>query len=526
MRRVRTNGARNTVTELIGKTLGHYRIVEVVGQGGMATVYKAVDLRDEKIAAVKVMLPYLSRDEGLKKRFRQEAKMLSRLKHPNIVPILDYGEENGHLYYVLPYLPLGSLTDRLTNGPMAIEETAQIISQAAAALQHAHDEGVVHRDVKPSNILLDEHGTAQLSDFGFAYWSEATLDLTGSGLVGTPGYMSPEQCLGEGITELSDQYSLGVVLYRLVVGRIPFEGETPLAIALKHINEPLPPPREVNHGVPVPLENVLTTVLDKNPKNRYGSIAIFNEALQDAILTSVQNGHELTAVMPRLNRFYVTRDRWRRKLRAAFIRPTVRRWPVLLGVMALLLAFPIGVFALRGVIGAPVNEGNNPQAALAFEATINALYTANAPLGEDADPGQIQTAVAGTLSALETQTASEQTSTPTPTSWSLLDIFKGETHTSTPTPTIWYFSTSTPTAESGSGGEPTNTLSPTETSAPGEPTSTPAPTNTHQPATDTPVPPTSTLPPPTPTPETPDPTIDPDDCKKHDQQTNYCTPVP
>ncbi len=488
------------MTELIGKTLGHYRILEVVGQGGMATVYKAADLREEKIAAVKVMLPYLSRDEGLKKRFRQEAKMLSRLKHPNIVPILDYGEENGHLYYVLPYLPLGSLTDRLTNGPISIEETAQIISQAAAALQHAHDEGVVHRDVKPSNILLDEHGTAQLSDFGFAYWSETNLNLTGSGLVGTPGYMSPEQCLGEGITELSDQYSLGVVLYQLVVGRIPFEGETPLAIALKHINEPLPPPREVNHGVPVPIENVLITVLEKNPKNRYGSIAIFNDALQEAILTSVQNGHELTAVMPRLNRFYVTRDRWRRKLRAAFSRPTVRRWPVLLGVMALLLAFPIGAFALRGVVGAPANDANNLQAAIAFEATIDALYTANAPLEEDADPGQIQTAVAGTLSALETQSASEQTSTPIPTSWSLWDVFRSETHTSTPTPTSWYYPTSTPTVESGSGGD----ASPTPTLVdPPEPTSPPDAS-------------------PTPTPKP----VNPSACNDKVGNPNYCTPTP
>ncbi|MBE9479421.1 MAG: serine/threonine protein kinase [Chloroflexi bacterium] len=490
------------MTELIGKTLGHYRILEVVGQGGMATVYRAEDLRDEKIAAVKVMLPYLSRDEGLKKRFRQEAKMLSRLKHPNIVPILDYGEENGHLYYVLPYMPLGSLSDRLTNGPISIEETAEIISQSAAALQHAHDKSVVHRDVKPSNILLDEQGKAQLSDFGFAYWSEATLDLTGSGLVGTPGYMSPEQCLGEGITELSDQYSLGVVLYRLVVGRIPFEGETPLAIALKHINEPLPPPREVNHGVPVPIEDVLITALNKNPKNRYGSVAIFNDALQDAILTSVQNGHELTAVMPRLNRIYVTRDRWRRKLRAAFFHPTVRRWPVLLGVMALLLAFPIGAFALRGVIGAPVNEGNNLQAAIAFEATINALYTANAPLGEDADPGQIQTAVAGTLSALETQAASDQTSTPIPTSWSLWDVFRSETHTSTPTPTSWYYSTSTPTntSEQGSGGEasPTPTL--------------------EDPPEPTPPPDAS----PTPTPKL----INPNACNLTPGHQNYCTPTP
>jgi len=402
-------------------------------------------------------------------------------------------------------MPSGSLADRLTNAPISIEETAQIISQVAAALQHAHDKNVVHRDVKPSNILLDEQGKAQLSDFGFAYWSEATLDLTGSGLVGTPGYMSPEQCLGEGITELSDQYSLGVVLYQLVVGRIPFEGETPLAIALKHINEPLPPPREVNHGVPVPLENVLITVLDKNPKNRYGSIAIFNDALQDAILTSVQNGFEPTAVMPRLNRFYVTRDRWRRKLRAAFSRPTVRRWPVLLGVMALLLAFPLGAFALRGVIGAPPNDANETQAAIAFEATIAALYTANAPLSEDADdPGRIQTAVAGTRSALETQTARE-TSTPPPTSWSLLDIFRSETHTPTPTPNIWYYSTSTPTAtlKDGPGGiTPSSTSTPTPEQTQ-EPTSTPEefPTSTPKP-------------------------VNPNACKDTDGRPNYCTPTP
>jgi serine/threonine protein kinase len=326
--------------------------------------------------------------------------------------------------------------------------------------------------------------------------------------------MSPEQCLGEGVTELSDQYSLGVVLYRLVVGRIPFEGETPLAIALKHINEPLPPPREVNHGVPVPLEKVLITALDKNPKNRYGSIAIFNEALQDAILISVQNGYELTAVMPRLNRFYVTRDRWRRKLRAAFSRPSGRRWPVLLGVMALLLAFPLGAFALRGVMGIPPNDANELQASIAFEATIAALYTANAPLGDDADPGQIQTAVAGTLSALETQSSGEESSTPTTTSWSLLDIFRSEASMSTPTPTLWYFSTSTPTKtpDQGSVGEPTGTPTPTDTSTPGESTTTLVPTNT--------------LPPPT-SPAVPtDPPIL--NCKEQAQpgDNRYCTPTP
>jgi hypothetical protein len=270
----------------------------------------------------------------------------------------------------------------------------------------------------------------------------------------------------------------------------------------------------------------LITVLDKNPKNRYGSIAIFNDALQDAVLISVQNGHELTAVMPRLNRFYVIRDRWRRKLRAAFSRPTVRRWPVLLGVMALLLAFPIGAFALRGVVGVPPNDANETQAAVAFEATIAALYTANAPLSENADdPGQIQTAVAGTLSALETQTASEQTSTPIPTSWSLLDIFRSETHTSTPTPTIWYYSTSTPTKtpEQDSGGESAvNTSTPTP-EEPLEPTPTledpPEPTPTLE---GTPVPPTNTLPPPTPTPKP----MNPSACNDKVGNPNYCTPTP
>lgn len=499
------------MAELIGKTLGYYRILEIVGQGGMATVYKAVDSRDEKIFAVKVMLPILSRDDGLKKRFRQEAKMLRRLKHPNIVPFLGYGEENGHLYYVLPYISTGSLTDRLANGPMSIEETAQIISQVAAALQYAHDMGVVHRDVKPSNILLDEQGKAQLSDFGFAYWSEASLSLTGSGLIGTPGYMSPEQCLGEGVTALSDQYSLAVVLYRLVVGRIPFEAETPLAIALKHINEPLPPPREVNHGVPEPLEQVLITALDKKPKNRYGSIALFNDAIQDAILTSVQNGYEPTAVMPRVNRFYVARDRIRRKLRAAL---TPRRWPVYLGVMALLLAFPLGAYALRGVRGTPANDAEL-LAANAFEATIAALYTANAPLsGYADDPGKIQTAVAGTLSALETQSAGDQTPTPTPISWSLLDVLRDETDTPTPTLAIWYFVTSTPTeiSEQGLSRAPTFTPIPTDTSAPEEPTSTAVPTNTLPLPTDPAVP--------------TDPPIT--NCKEKAEpgDNRYCTPIP
>jgi serine/threonine protein kinase len=503
------------LAELIGKTLGHYRILEIVGQGGMATVYKAEDLSNEKICAVKVMLPILGRDEGLKKRFRQEARVLSRLQHPNIVPILSYGEENGHLYYVLPYMPTGSLSDRLASGQLSMEETALIISQSAAALQHAHDEGVIHRDVKPSNILLDEDGNAQLSDFGFAYWSETTLSMTGSGMVGTPGYMSPEQCLGEGVTELSDQYSLAVVLFRLVVCRVPFEGETPLAIALKHINEPLPRPRDVNQGVPIPIEDVLITALAKNPKDRFGSIALFNDALQDAILLSVKNGYEPTAVMRRPNRFIVAGDRFRRRVRALFSGPSLRRWPVFLGVLGLLLAFPLGAFALRGTIGDSRNQMAENQDALAYDATISALYTANAPINtEDNNPGQVQTAVAGTLSVLETQAAREGTATPVSTSWSLLNLFSDETSTSTPTATIWYYLTHTPTENSGSGSShdsPTPTPTPTPTNTP-----TPTPTATSQEPTST----QASEPTPTPKP------VNPSACNDKVGHPNYCTPTP
>jgi serine/threonine protein kinase len=272
---------------LIGKSLGHYRIEEAIGQGGMASVYRATDVSNGKTVAVKVMLQVLSLNDQFRQRFRREAEVLQRLQHANIVPVLDYGEFEDIPYIVMPFMSVGTLTDRLTSGPLKPLEGAQIFSQIASALHFAHENGVIHRDVKPSNILLDGDGNALLSDFGFAHIHDASLNLTGSALIGTPAYMSPEQIKGEPITAKADQYALGVILYELSTGALPYEGDTPMAVAIKHATDPLPAPSSKNANLPIEVEKIILRALDKDPADRFASIASFNHAFQKAMEASI-----------------------------------------------------------------------------------------------------------------------------------------------------------------------------------------------------------------------------------------------
>jgi serine/threonine protein kinase len=256
---------------LIGQSLGRYHILEQLGEGGMATVYKAFDTRLERDVAVKVIrvdqfAPAVL--ERILHRFDREAKALARLTHPNIIGIIDYGEHEGSPYLVMPYLPGGTLKEKLGK-PMPWREAAELLLPIAQALQFAHTQNIIHRDVKPSNILITLSGEPMLTDFGIAKLleSEETQTLTAAGAgVGTPEYMSPEQGLGRAIDARADIYSLGIVFYELVTGHKPFTADTPMETLFKHTSEPLPPPSQFVRGLPAGVEQFLIHALAKKPE--------------------------------------------------------------------------------------------------------------------------------------------------------------------------------------------------------------------------------------------------------------------
>ena len=284
------------MASLIGQSIGRYEILEQLGEGGMATVYKARDTRLERFVAIKVIrtdqfAPNML-DEMLK-RFEREAKALAMLSHPYIVPVHDYGEYEGAPYLVMQYIPCGTLKDRPA-GTMAWQQSVHTLLPIAQALAYAHEHNVIHRDIKPGNILLTEKGLPLLSDFGIAKILEgsSTTTLTGAGLsIGTPEYMAPEQWTGQSSPQ-SDIYSLGVVLYELVTGHKPYTADTPVGIMLKQVHDPLPMPRQFVPDLPEELENILLTALARQPEERPHSMGEFTAALE-----TLADGQTLVAGM-------------------------------------------------------------------------------------------------------------------------------------------------------------------------------------------------------------------------------------
>ncbi len=272
---------------LVGRTIGRYRILEQIGQGGMSSVYRAVDVTTSRTVAIKIISPYLANEAQFQARFEREIKLLRRLQHPNIIPILDFGEAEGLAFIVMPFIASGTLHERLQAGPLDPVQGGRIVDQLAAGLSYAHENGVIHRDVKPSNVLLDGQGNAVLSDFGFARPQDASQNLTGSALIGTPAYMSPEQCRGEPIDARSDQYSFAIMLYQITTGQLPFDGETPMAVAMKHVSVPLPRPRSISPNLPEGVELVLIKALAKDPALRFASIKDLNQAFQTELKAAI-----------------------------------------------------------------------------------------------------------------------------------------------------------------------------------------------------------------------------------------------
>jgi serine/threonine protein kinase len=275
------------MTNLIGLSLGRYQILEQLGEGGMATVYKAYDTHLETEVAVKVIRTEKFSPEAVSralKRFEREAKALARLTHPNIVKVIDYGEYEGQPYLVMPFLPGGNLKERLNqNGPMPWQEAARILLPIAQALDFAHSQNIIHRDVKPSNILLTKNNQPMLTDFGVAkvVEQEATVDLTGTAMaVGTPEYMAPEQATSKSIDHRVDIYALGIVFYEMITGRKPYVADTPLAVLFKQASEPLPRPKQFVPTLPDKVEQIILKALSKKPEDRYQTMGEFAGALE------------------------------------------------------------------------------------------------------------------------------------------------------------------------------------------------------------------------------------------------------
>lgn len=271
---------------MIGHELGgRYQIIERIGGGGMALVYKAQDLLLNRYVAIKVLRQQFVNDEEFIRRFRREAQSAASLSHPNIVSVYDVGQEDEIHYIVMEYVEGQNLNEIIKErAPLQVEEAVRIASQIADALDHAHHNQIIHRDIKPHNILIGRNGRVKVTDFGIARAvTSATITQTGS-VVGSVHYFSPEHAKGVATGEKSDLYSLGIVLYQMLTGRLPFLGESPISVALKHLQEQFDEPRMVNPMIPQSVENIILKSMRKNPNERYQSAKEMLRDLETCLL--------------------------------------------------------------------------------------------------------------------------------------------------------------------------------------------------------------------------------------------------
>ncbi len=266
--------------------IDRYEIREQLGRGGMATVYHAYDPHFGRDVAIKVLPREFLHDPTFRARFEREVKAIARLEHSAIVPVHDFGEHEGQPYLVMRYMPGGSLAERIKAGPLSLDEAVTTLERVGAALDSAHRQGVVHRDVKPGNILFDRHGDAYLSDFGIVKLSEATAQLTGSGIIGTPAYMAPEMADPGGMSPLIDVYALGVTLYEMLAGKLPYRADTPVGVLMAHMSKPIPDVRLERPDLPESVQAVIEWAMAKDPSERYQSAGEMVADLRAAAVTA------------------------------------------------------------------------------------------------------------------------------------------------------------------------------------------------------------------------------------------------
>jgi eukaryotic-like serine/threonine-protein kinase len=289
---------------MIGQRLaGRYEIEEIVGSGGMSSVYRARDTVLERAVALKVLHEHFSSDPEYVERFRREARAIARLNHPNIVTVIDRGEFEGRQFIVFEHVAGENLKEVVAReGPLPVPQALVLTQQIARGLAFAHEHGVVHRDVKPQNVLLDESGRPKVTDFGIARSLDPGEALTETGTVlGTSDYIAPEQASGHPVDTRSDQYSLGVLLYELLTGEVPYTGEGVMAVAMRHLRDPVPSVRAKQPAVPARVDEIVARAMAKNPEDRFPSVAAMMAAIEACLAEEAGEPEGATGIVPRVD---------------------------------------------------------------------------------------------------------------------------------------------------------------------------------------------------------------------------------
>jgi serine/threonine-protein kinase len=340
------------------ESIGRYEVVEELGQGGMSLVYKAFDPVFQREVAVKVLTVELLQAPTFRDRFKREALIIARLEHAAIVPIYDVGEQEGQPFMVMRLMEGGSLSSKLKRGPLSLGQVIHIFNRLAPAIDKAHKQGVIHRDIKPDNILFDTEDNAYLSDFGIVKLSEETTHLTRTGgIIGTPTYMSPEQARGDAnIGSRSDIYALGAVLYEMLTGQMPYKADTPMGVLVKHITEPVPNILEVSPELPQRIALINERAMAKEPENRFETATEMLEALKD-VATGEMTAPSVTLPQPET---IATPPEPETILESELVVKTVeskRPSPLIFAGIGVLLLGLIGyAFFASGIFEGPINE--------------------------------------------------------------------------------------------------------------------------------------------------------------------------
>jgi serine/threonine-protein kinase len=355
---------------------GRYRVVRRLGAGGMAEVYLVEDQQLGRRVALKLLYPRLAEDEQFVERFRREASSAAGLQHPSIVSIFDRGEWDGTYYIAMEYVEGRTLKDIVRErGPAPPEAAIDVVLQILRAARFAHQRGVVHRDIKPQNVLIDEEGRIKVTDFGIARAGASDMTETGS-VMGTAQYLSPEQAQGRPVDARSDLYSIGIVLYEMVTGRVPFDAESPVTVALKQVSEAPIPPREIDPAIPAALEGVVLRALEKDPARRFAEADEFIEALHRA--RSAPDEIVVTSPPPPMEEILEEEER------------SSRRWWLWLLILLALAAIAFGLYTLLTPEQKPVPNVVGTKAATAaqilqddgFEVQQNNIESDDTPRGE------------------------------------------------------------------------------------------------------------------------------------------------